>query len=43
MCGYYFIRFTKIMRKSESLLDYANLFYPNKYENNDKLTLKYFQ
>ena len=43
MCGYYCIGFIDFMLKSKSLLDYANLFSPNKYENNDKLTLKYFQ
>ena len=25
------------------MLDYANLFSPNKYEKNDKIILKYFQ
>ena len=31
------------MLKSKGLLDYTNLFSPDKYENNDKIILKYFQ
>ena len=31
------------MLKGTSLLDYKNLFSPNKYEKNDKLIIKYFQ
>ena len=31
------------MLKGKSLLDYANLFSPNKYENNDRIILRYFQ
>ena len=31
------------MVKSKSFLDYTNLFYPNDYEKNDKIILKYFQ
>ena len=31
------------MLKSKSLLDYTNLFSPNKYEKNDRMILKYFQ
>ena len=30
------------MLKGKSLLDYKNLFSPNKYEKNDKIILKYF-
>ena len=41
--GYFCTGFTDFMLKSESLLDYTNLFSPNKYENNDKIILKYFQ
>ena len=41
--GYFCTGFTDFMLKSKSLLDYANLFSPNKYENNDKIILKYFQ
>ena len=31
------------MLKSKGLLDYTNLFSPDKYEKNDKIILKYFQ
>ena len=31
------------MLKGESLLEYTNSFYPNDYENNAKIILKYFQ
>ena len=30
------------MSKGKCLLDYTNLFSPNKYEKNDKIILKYF-
>ena len=30
------------MLKGKSLLDYPNLFYPDEYEKNDKIILKYF-
>ena len=43
MCGYFCIRFTDFMLKGKSLLEYNNLFLPNNYEKNDKITLKYFQ
>ena len=43
MCGYFFIGFIDSMLKGKSLLDYANLFFPNDYERNDKIILKYFQ
>ena len=43
MCGYFCIRFINFTLKSKSLLDYTNLFYPNDYEKNDKIILKYFQ
>ena len=42
MCGYFCIEFTDFMLKGKSLLDYTNLFSPNKYEKNDKIILKYF-
>ena len=35
--------FIDFMQKDKSLLDYINLFYPNEYENNDKIILKYFR
>ena len=43
MCGYFFIRFIDFMLKDKSLLEYTNLFFPNDYEKNDKIILKYFQ
>ena len=43
MCGYFSIRFIDFMLKGKSLLHYTNLFSPNKYEKNDKTTLKHFQ
>ena len=42
MCGYFCIGFIDFMLEGKSLLDYTNLFYPNKYKKNDKITLKYF-
>ena len=42
MCGYFCIRFIDFMLKGKSLLDYTNLFSPNEYEKNDRITLKYF-
>ena len=43
MCRYFSIGFIDFMLKDKSLLDYTNLFSPNKYEKNDKIILKYFQ
>ena len=37
--GYFCIGFTDFMLKSKSSLDYANLFFPNECEKNDKLIL----
>ena len=31
------------MLKDKSLLEYRNSFFPNDYEKNDKIILKYFQ
>ena len=31
------------MLKSRSLLHYSNLLFPNEYENNDNIKLKYFK
>ena len=42
MYGYFSIGFIDML-KGKSLLDYANLFFPNEYETNDKIILKYFQ
>ena len=41
MCGYFCIGFIDFMLKGKSLLDYTN--FPNDYEKNDKIMLKYFQ
>ena len=43
MCGKFCIEFIDFMLKGKSFLDYTNLFSPNKYENNNKIVLKYFQ
>ena len=43
MCGYLCIGFIAFMLKGKSLHHYANLFFPNYYEENDKIILKYFQ
>ena len=43
MCGYFCIGFIDFKLKGKSLLNYTNLFYPNDYEKNDKIILKYFQ
>ena len=39
--GYYCIGFIDSMVKGKILLNYTNFFFPNKYENNDKIVLKY--
>ena len=43
MCGYFCTRFIDFMLKGKSLLDYRNSFFPNDYEENDKIILKCFQ
>ena len=43
MCGYFCIGFIDFMLKCKSLLEYTNLFSPNKYKKNDRIILKYFQ
>ena len=43
ICGYFCIGFIDFMLKDKSLLEYTNLFSPNEYKKNDKITLKYFQ
>ena len=43
MCGYFCIGFIDFMSKGKNFLDYTNLFFPNEYEKNDKIILKYFQ
>ena len=42
ICGYFSIRFIDSMLKVKILLDYTNLFSPNKYEKNDEIILKCF-
>ena len=37
MCGYFCIEFIDFMLKGESLLDYTNLFFSNKYQKMIKL------
>ena len=41
MCGYFCIRFIDF--KLKILLDYTILFFPNDFEKNDKIALKYLQ
>ena len=43
MCGYFCIEFIDLMVKGKSLLDCTNLVYPNKYEMNEQIILKYSQ
>ena len=42
MCEYFCNGFIGFMLKGKSLLDYTSLFFHNKYKNNDKIILKYF-
>ena len=42
MCRYFCIGFVDFMLKEQSLSEYTNLFFPNEYENNEKI-IKYFQ
>ena len=43
MCRHFCIGFIDFMLKSKSLLEYTNLFSPNRYKKDDKIILKYFQ
>ena len=43
MCGYFCTEFIDFMIKGKSLLDYINLYYPNEYEMNEQIILKYSQ
>ena len=43
MCSYFCIGFSDFVLKGKSLLDYTNLFSPNKYGKDYKIILKYFQ
>ena len=42
MCGYFCVGFIDFMLKGKSLLEYTNLFSPNDYEKNEKITLNIF-
>ena len=42
MCGYFCTGIIDFKLKGKSLLDHTSLFYPNDYEKNDKIILKYF-
>ena len=43
ICGYFCIGFIGFILKGKSLLEYTDLFSPNKYKENDKKILKCFQ
>ena len=43
ICGYFCIRFIGFNQKGKILLDYTDLFFPKKNEENDKIILKCFQ
>ena len=40
MCGLCCIAFIENMLAGKTLLDYANLFFPNNYKKNDKIIYK---
>ena len=42
MCGYFCIRFNDFTFKSKSMLDDANLFFPNDDEKSDSIIKKFF-
>ena len=42
MCGYFCIAFIDFMLKGKSLTEYANLFSPNNFKENDDTILNYF-
>ena len=41
MCGYVCVGLIDFIFKGQSLLDYTNIFSPNKHKKNDKIILKY--
>ena len=43
MCGYFCIEFINYMLKGKKLLDYANLFSPNDFKNNDQVIKRIFK
>ena len=42
MCGYFCIRFIDFMFKGSNLIDFTNLFSPNKFKKSDDIILNYF-
>ena len=43
MCGYFCIEFINYMLKGKALLDYTNLFSPNDFKKNDRVTKRIFK
>ena len=43
MCGFYCVAFIEYMLAGKTLLGYTNLFSPNDYKKNDKITYRYFK
>ena len=43
MRGYFCTGFIGFMLRGKSLLDYTSLIFPIRYEESDKIILKYFQ
>ena len=41
--GFYCIAFIDYMITRKKLLDHTNLYFPNEYENNDKIIDRYFK
>ena len=42
MCGYFCIEFIDFMHAGKTLTEYANLFSPNNFKENDDIILNYF-
>ena len=42
MCGYFCIGFIDFMFKGKTLIEYTNLFSPNKFKKNDDIILNFF-
>ena len=42
MCGYFCVGVIDFMLKSKNLSEYINLFFPNEYKKNNKITINYF-
>ena len=43
MCEYFCIEFINYMLKSNTLLDYTNLFFPNDFKKNDRVIKRIFK